>query len=178
MRDATGIPLGVFLVVAGSISERAAAAEQSDGAATEAVPHRLSAGVRFGFVPPIFAVAELLARPIPQLGLGIFGMAIPDKRSIGGEVMLETRPDGISTPYFQLAYLYYRDRTPRDERAQVAYATAGYIWRTRVGPEFQLGAGALFIVSDQLPQCTEFCFSDLFPKILPTVEMALRFNLF
>jgi hypothetical protein len=48
----------------------------------------------------------------------------------------------------QVSYLSYRDTRPRWERTQLAYVSAGYIWRSAMGLECQLGGGAMFVVSD------------------------------
>lgn len=143
--------------------------------------HHLCFGVRFGVVPPVFAVAEVLARPVPHLALGLFGMAVDRRSSGGGEVMVETASPGASTPYVQLAYLYYSDTGQREERSQILYATAGYTWKSAHG-EAQLGAGVLYFLSDELAPCapgTFICFNHAIgPPVLPTLDLAFRFGLF
>ncbi|HET9754279.1 MAG TPA: hypothetical protein VFP52_15005, partial [Myxococcales bacterium] len=98
----------------------------------------------------------------------------------GGEVMVETAAPGASTPYLQLAYLRYSDRGPRAERSEVAYATAGYVWKSGIG-EAQVGGGVLFILSEELPPCapgTFICLGRIGPPVLPTLDVAFRFALF
>ena len=137
----------------------------------------LSAGVRFGFMPPIGTVIEVLVRPAPHLAFGVFGMKTPDKTTIGAELALEVAGAGESTPYAQVAYLDYRDRSPQWERSKVLYLTAGYVWKSRLGAELQLGAGGLLIVSEDLPACTGwFCFRPSGVPILPALELALRYG--
>src|SRR3954471_13374835 len=99
--------------------------------------HHLAFGVRIGFVPPVLAVAEALARPVPHLALGVFGMAVSRQSSGGAEVIVEPGSRSSSTPYIQLAYLYYNDEGPRQERSQLLYATAGDTWKSTHG-ELQL----------------------------------------
>jgi hypothetical protein len=142
--------------------------------------HHLAFGVRLGFVPPVLAVAEVLVRPVPHLALGIFGMALDHRSSAGAEVMMETAAPGASTPYGQLAYLYYRDQGQRPERSQLLYATGGYTWKTAHG-EVQLGGGLLFFVSDELAPCpagTFICIGNVLPPVLPTLDLAFRFGAF
>lgn len=164
-------------LLAGCLCAGAASAAPDGGAEAE---HHLAVGVRGGIVPPALFVVELLARPLPHLALGAFGMALSDKSSLGGEVMVETEAPGASTPYLQLAYLHYSDKGPRQERSDVAYATAGYIWKSARG-EAQLGGGLLFILSEELAPCdpgTFICIGRIGPPVLPTVDLAFRFGLF
>lgn len=164
-------------ILAGCLFAGAASAAPDAGWQAE---HHVALGVRFGVVPPVLTVVEVLARPVPHLALGIFGMAVDRQSSGGGEVMVEMAPPGASTGYMQLAYLYYSDTRQREERSQLLYATAGYTWKSAHG-EAQVGAGFLFILSDELAPCapgTFVCFGRLGPPILPTVDLALRFALF
>ena len=157
-----------------------AVAAQPDASvpAQEVVEARhLAAGVRFGVMPPIGTVIEVLVRPVPHLAFGVFGMKTPDKTTIGAELALEVAGAGESTPYAQVAYLDYRDTSPQWERSKVLYVTAGYIWKSRLGAELQLGAGGLLIVSEDLPACTGwFCFRPSGVPILPALELALRYG--
>jgi hypothetical protein len=143
--------------------------------------HHLALGVRFGILPPVLTVAEVLARPVPHLALGLFGMAVERQSSGGGEVMVETASPGASTPYIELAYLYFSDTGQREERSQILYATAGYTWKRRHG-EAQLGAGVLYFLSDELGSCpagTFICFNHAIgPPVLPTLDLAFRFSPF
>ncbi|HET7787692.1 MAG TPA: hypothetical protein VFL36_17095 [Myxococcales bacterium] len=142
--------------------------------------HHLASGVRFGVIPPVFAVAEMLARPAPHLALGIFGMAVDRRSSGGGEVMVETARPGASTPYVQLAYLYYSDDGQRPERGHILYATAGYTWKSAHG-EAQLGGGLLFFLSYEIAPCPAgsfICIGDVLPRALPTLDVAFRFAAF
>jgi hypothetical protein len=140
--------------------------------------HHVALGVRLGFMPPALAVAEVLARPVPHLALGLFGMAISHQNSIGGEVMVETASPGASTPYIQLAYLSYSEQAGRQEQSQLLYTTAGYTWKGARG-EAQLGAGLFFFLSDELAPCpagTFVCIGNVLPRILPTFDLGFRFS--
>ncbi|HET9753275.1 MAG TPA: hypothetical protein VFP52_09950, partial [Myxococcales bacterium] len=53
-------------ILAGCLIAGGAAGAPDGGAEPK---HQLAFGVRFGFLPPVFTVAELLARPVPHLAL-------------------------------------------------------------------------------------------------------------
>jgi len=136
----------------------------------------LAAGVRLGFMPPVFTVAELLVRPTPHFALGIFGVPLHERYTVGGELMLEMAEPGYSTVYVQGAYLYYADTSASAERSQVLYFTAGYLWKFDVGLELQLGAGALIVVTDETGSCASDCSELDDPMLLPTIDLALRYR--
>jgi hypothetical protein len=147
---------------------------------TPPVPARreglFAAGVRVGFMPPLFTVAELLVRPTPHFALGAFGMAWHEQFTVGAELLLEASEPGYSTIYVQGAYLYYADTASYGERSNVLYFTAGYIWKFDVALELQLGAGALLVVSDEIGPCETSCSELDEPKLLPTIDLALRYR--
>lgn len=153
-------------------------AQQSSSAlaAEPSAERHLAAGLRVGLIPPVFTVAELLGRPVPHLALGVFGAAVPQRFSAGGELMFEANGLEDSTTYAQASFLYYSDSRAHWERSQVVYLTAGYIWKFESGFEAQLGGGALFILSDETKPCTEFCFQFVQPTVLPTFDLALRYR--
>jgi len=163
-----------ILLGAASVGEAAAAPVEV------ATARHLAAGVRFGLMPPVLTVVELLARPVPHLTLGVFGMTIPDRSSLGAELLIETAQPGKSTPYLEASYLSYHDTRPRWERSQVGYVTVGYIWRSAIGLECQVGGGAMFILSEELAPCSQwFCASFMgppTPPVFPTLDLALRFG--
>jgi hypothetical protein len=106
-------------------------------------------------------------------------MATGQQNSIGAGVMVETASPGASTPYIQLAYLSYSERTGRQEQSQLLYATAGYTWKSARG-EAQLGAGVFFFLSDTFAPCpagTFICIDNPLPRVLPTLDLAFRFGL-
>jgi hypothetical protein len=174
--------IGGFLAV---VTLQVSTAAQAEGPeiASSAPPNRpreerhWAAGLHGGLLPPIFAVAELLARPIPHVALGAFGMALPSQFTIGGELLVEYDAPEVSSGYTQLAVLHFANTSEHWERAQVLYITAGYLWKFDSGLELQLGGGALFILADKGPPCTgEFCVRFEPPPILPTAELAVRYR--
>jgi hypothetical protein len=94
--------------------------------------------------------------------------------------MVETAAPGASTPYLQLAYLYYSDQGQRPEQSQILYATAGYTWKSAHG-EAQVGGGFLFFLWDRIAPCpagTFVCIGNVLPPVLPTLDLAFRFGAF
>ncbi|HEY0462840.1 MAG TPA: hypothetical protein VGC79_01465 [Polyangiaceae bacterium] len=168
-----------LLALAGVPWANAARAEElSTAPASKPRAERLlAAGVRVGLIPPVFTVAELLVRPAPHVALGVFGMALHERLSIGGELMVELAAPGESSLYAQAAYLYYSNTSEHWQRSQLLYITAGYTWKFALGVELQLGAGALFVLSDETKPCTEgFCLNFETPKVLPTIDLAVRYG--
>jgi hypothetical protein len=139
-------------------------------------------GVKAGLIPPLGVAPELLLHP-GNLMLGVFGITLPgggngSRYSIGGEFGYEFAQPGQSTPYVLGTVLHYDESANsagRYERTDVATITAGYEWKSsRV--EIQLGGGALFVLNDEVPACTGFCFNWNVPPVLPTLDFALRYR--
>lgn len=133
-------------------------------------------GVRFGFLPPILTVAEAVVRPMPHVALAAFGMAVRQRFTLGGSIAFEAAEPGCDTPYLQLAYAFYSASGSSWERSEVGYVTAGYLWKSTSGLDLQLGGGALFVLADERPPCTGYCFEFKVPPILPTLELSGHFR--
>jgi hypothetical protein len=147
---------------------------------------KVAIGVKLGFIPPIFTVAELVVRPGPHLALGIFGIVTPPvgigdggtRTSVGGELIYEFNEGLRGTPYLSFAYGYYhaaRDANGFYETSHTVYPTAGYNWKFR-HVEFYCGGGLLFLLVDETPPCTGICLNSDPPPVLPTTELGLRFG--
>jgi hypothetical protein len=157
----------------------------SDGAA-EARPLALALGVKTGFIPPVLAAPELVLHG-PHFFLGAFGIATGGgmgnggaRFTLGGDLGYELAQAGRSTPYLLGSFLHYTARTDASgfsERSDLLTITAGYEWKGE-HLELQLGAGALFILHDQVPPCAGwFCGFMSAPPVLPALDLSLRYRL-
>jgi hypothetical protein len=147
--------------------------------------HLLAVGAKAGIVPPILAVAEVIARPTPKLAAGVFGMYTSGsglgngaaRISLGAELVVEFRQGRQNTPYLSFAYDYYHaspDANRNWETSQTAYVTAGYVLKSsRV--EFYFGGGLIFFLSDEVSPCSGFCLNSSPPPLFPTLELGVRF---
>lgn len=174
---------GIVLVVSGL-----AALSRPARAADPDVPpeQKIAIGAKAGLIPPVFSVVEVVVRPAPKLALGAFGLWLPAgvgpgnggaKTALGGEVVYEFHDGRVHTPYLSGAYAYYHASTDANgnwETTQVAYLTAGYLWKWR-SVELYFGGGLIIILSDETQPCTSICIDIGLPPALPTLELGVRF---
>jgi hypothetical protein len=146
---------------------------------------KLALGVKLGFIPPVLAVPEILVRPLPGVGLGVFGIMTSSglgeggrRLSLGGELIFDIRSGQRSGPYAAVAYGYYHadaDAGGFYETSTSLYFTGGYTVKKRTF-ELAFGAGIVVQLSDEVPPCSGFFCGQVIaaPPALPALELALR----
>ena len=185
--SATLMRVSAALILAAGIGP--AAAEVEPDSEPRPVPVKAAIGVKTGVIPPVLAVPELMLH-LPHFFAGAFGIFTGGglgnggrRTTLGGEVGFEFNPPELSTPYLSGSYFRYEasaNAAGFSESSDLLTLTAGYEWKLKHF-ELQLGAGALFVLRDDVPPpppCSGFCldFSGFGPKVLPTFELAARYR--
>jgi len=143
----------------------------------------VAAGIKAGFIPPIFATAELVLHA-PHVLLGAFGIYTNggmgnggSRHTLGAELGFELNGPGQSTPYLLGSWFRYEtapDGSGSFERMEAATVTGGCELKGKHA-EVQLGLGALFLLKDET-HCTGWFCLGMHPAILPALELGARYR--
>jgi hypothetical protein len=147
--------------------------------AEQEVPVSAALGIKAGAIPPVLLAPELVLHA-PHVFLGTFGMATGDGVTLGAELGAEFSQAGQNTPYVLGTYFHFASNanaTGGRESIDALTLTAGYEWIWK-HVELQVGAGALFLVNDEVAPCTGWFCGFRPPPVLPTVEISLRYRFF
>lgn len=178
------MPRAIAAHAAGLLVASAAGAAFAASDEVEARPFSAAVGIKAGVIPPVAAAPEVVLHA-RQVMLGLFGIALPAgvgrnaaQTTLGAELGFEFAEPGSNTPYVLGSYFHYdasTDPAGRYERSDALTLTGGYTWKGKY-LELQLGAGALFIVNDELAPCTGWFCGWRTPPVLPTLDLSLRYR--
>lgn len=154
--------------------------EQSPPSSSES--SRFSAGVRFGFFPPVLTALEIALRPGDYIAMSAYGIFLGGDGArvlIAASLTAELAGGGRSGWYLSTGFLHFnQSRNSRGfyETASFVPLTGGYLFRSGWF-ELQLGAGAQLVLADDTPPCTGWvCWRFNAPYPLPAVDLALRYR--